>query len=684
MSEACSDGDDVTTWGFCEQTEIVPGYFAWDLLGIGRRFEMWIAWCAERLTPVCVKIPRGDDRTRRTLDALRRELDAASSFSHPAIPRVFASDLSADPPFIVYEFIEGRPLSVVLREDGAMASNDVVLLGIQVAAALRHIHGRGFVHLDLKPANIALRGDRAVVLDFDIALPVGGQRSRSKPRGTRWYMPPEQIRCEPARPGMDVYALGAVLYEAATATLAFGQDTGSDDRGLPRADAAGYRQLGAPIPTVAELDPGVWPPLSSAIDTMMRPDPDDRPATASEAIDLLVSALPPDAETLWPDWVNTLRSIPPRPPEERLRSVRATGPVPAPGLRVDVIDDPEAFAALESSWEAIHRRDPHAGYFLSWPWLAEVFRAYPEGWVVLGVRPETPDGSYVCFLPLRVKERWSRSRREVVTELEPAGRLLWGQYSGFVCDPDWEERALPALGEALRARPWTRITLKHLSEPEHRSRLFVDGFDDRDYRVRSVPSTMNGGTVDGRVCPFVPLPADFETYLRSSVSRNTRQKIRRFTRRVEAGDGLRVTVADQDTFDRDLELLLGLWHTKWAPRRGVDTADVVRSKYREILSHSHALGAVRLVVLWRDDTPLGAVASIVDRPGGCLHFIVGGRDEATADPFVGLVLHAHNIRWAIENRFATYDFCHGNEPYKYSFGAVDRVVQHLRVSRRTA
>ena len=66
MAEACSDGDEVTTWGFSEQTEIVPGYFAWDLLGVGRRFEMWIAWCAERLTPVCVKIPRSDDHTERS------------------------------------------------------------------------------------------------------------------------------------------------------------------------------------------------------------------------------------------------------------------------------------------------------------------------------------------------------------------------------------------------------------------------------------------------------------------------------------------------------------------------------------------------------------------------------------------------------------------------------------------
>ncbi|MGZ5390251.1 MAG: GNAT family N-acetyltransferase, partial [Aeromicrobium sp.] len=422
-----------------------------------------------------------------------------------------------------------------------------------------------------------------------------------------------------------------------------------------------------------------------AIDAMLRPDPDERPATASEAIDLLASALPPEGESLWPDWVNGLhRRPPPRQPQEPPWSDPPPASVLEPILRVDVIDTLEGFAAMESSWEAIHHRDPNAGYFLSWRWMAEVFRAHPEGWIILGVRPEGPDNSYVCFLPLRVKERWSRSRREVVTELEPAGRFLWGQYSGFVCEPEFERSALPALADSLRDLPWTKMTLKHLSEPEHRTRLFVDGFDDRDYRVKFSSSTINGGTVDGLICPFVQLPDDFETYLRSSVSRNTRQKIRRYSRRIDASDELRVTIADRNTFDRDLEVLLELWQKRWSPRRGVDTAHAVTSKYREILTRSFALDAVLLPVLWRGGTPLGALASIIDRQARCLHFIVSGRDEEAADQFIGTVLHAHSIKWAIENQFATYDFCHGNEAYKYSFGSVDRVVQHLSISRRTA
>jgi len=51
--------------------------------------------------------------------------------------------------------------------------------------------------------------------------------------------------------------------------------------------------------------------------------------------------------------------------------------------------------------------------------------------------------------------RWSRSRAEFGTKLEAAGRLSWAQYTGFVCMPGWEEKALVALATALKALPWS-------------------------------------------------------------------------------------------------------------------------------------------------------------------------------------------------------------------------------------
>lgn len=303
VTEHSLDDDDETTWDIGEGTELIPGYFAWDLLGLGRRFEMWIAWCRDRLTPVCIKVPRRDQLDRATINALGREAKAASSMSHPAIPRVFALDLEAPVPYLVYEFIEGKPLSHVLEDDGAYDANDVVLLGLQLAAVLRHVHGRGFVHLDVKPSNVTMRNDRAILLDFDIALPIGGRRSRSRPRGTPAYMAPEQIQCEPAHPSMDLFALGTVLYEAATSIRPFdpidiASSTGEESDRLPI-----FRQLTYPIPPLGGAAPHLPPPLVGVIERLMAFAPADRPESAAAVIRSLQAALPAGSEGLWPPWV---------------------------------------------------------------------------------------------------------------------------------------------------------------------------------------------------------------------------------------------------------------------------------------------------------------------------------------------------------------------------------------------
>jgi serine/threonine protein kinase len=301
-TEGDGKDDERSTWGFEEGDVLVPGYVAWALLGLGRRFETWVAWCQDRLAPVCIKLPRRDELTSRALDALGREHQAASAMAHPAIPRVFAYDPDAEIPHLIYEFVEGRPLSLVLDEDGPYDAHDVVFLGLQLAAALRHVHRRGFVHLDLKPSNVTMRGDRAILLDFDIALPVGGQRSTTKPRGTGHYMAPEQIRCLPANPSMDIFALGAVLFEAATARRAFAQPTASAS--LRSGDPAErFPQLSRPLPDLEQLAPQLTPAVAAAVRRLLAVEPADRPETTSDVIRLLEAALPPDTEVLWPPWV---------------------------------------------------------------------------------------------------------------------------------------------------------------------------------------------------------------------------------------------------------------------------------------------------------------------------------------------------------------------------------------------
>jgi CelD/BcsL family acetyltransferase involved in cellulose biosynthesis len=94
-------------------------------------------------------------------------------------------------------------------------------------------------------------------------------------------------------------------------------------------------------------------------------------------------------------------------------------------------------------------------------------------------------------------------------------------------------------------------------------------------------------------------------------------------------------------------------------------------------------GLVHMPMLWHRENPVGALASFVDREKSRLLFFVGGRDEEFRDLPAGLILHVHNIRWAIENGLRTYDLLRGNEPYKYSLGATDVRLKYPLVRTRS-
>ena len=85
-----------------------------------------------------------------------------------------------------------------------------------------------------------------------------------------------------------------------------------------------------------------------------------------------------------------------------------------------------------------------------------------------------------------------------------------------------------------------------------------------------------------------------------------------------------------------------------------------------------------LSILWQGDTPLGAQAIIAD--GGAMYCKMAARADR-ADVPIGMLLEAHSIEWAIGRGFGIYDFGHGNEPYKYKYGAVDKPVSYFSITR---
>ena len=286
------------SWNWSPGHELARGLLAWALLGDGRRCETWLAWDLGRWCPVAVKLPRPGAGQARAVAGLAQEAQVAASVAHPGIRRLLEARLDQSLPCLVFEYVEGPTLDDALADDGPFHPVDVLLTGMQLAAALGHLHGRGLAHLDLKPGNVVLRDGRPVLIDLGLARPVGEAQAGRHRRGSPPWMAPEQVRRLPASPGMDLFALGAVLFELATGTQAFEpRDHGPSERRWP--------QLAGPPPPASSRNREVPATLDRAVAALLAPDPADRPAAAGQVLALLAEAMPADPaeeDRLWPIW----------------------------------------------------------------------------------------------------------------------------------------------------------------------------------------------------------------------------------------------------------------------------------------------------------------------------------------------------------------------------------------------
>jgi serine/threonine protein kinase len=202
-----------------ERGRLIAGrYRLGKLLGQGGMGFVWQAHDQILDREVAVKevfVPdHSEDRSERAF----REARAAGRLNHPGI--VTIHDLVSDEgrSWIVMELVRAPSLEAALRASGPMAPGRVARIGLALLEALRAAHEAGILHRDIKPGNVLLPGDRAVITDFGIATIAGDEKLTATGHvvGTPAYMPPERLRGEPASEASDMWALGATLYAAVT------------------------------------------------------------------------------------------------------------------------------------------------------------------------------------------------------------------------------------------------------------------------------------------------------------------------------------------------------------------------------------------------------------------------------------------------------------------------------------
>jgi serine/threonine protein kinase len=208
----------------------------------------------------------------------RLEAQRLAAFRHQHIVPLYAFGEADDLLYFVMPLIPGS-LQDRLEAEGRLAPVQATRLAIQVASALSAAHARGIVHRDIKPENILIDGEGdALLTDFGIArelavLQLEGVTwtlsSIGLPVGTPEYMPPEQLRGEPADQRVDIYALGAVLYEMLTGQA-------PHEGGTPWAVAA--QVLMNEITPPSAHAPDIWPALERLVLSALARRPDGRPA----------------------------------------------------------------------------------------------------------------------------------------------------------------------------------------------------------------------------------------------------------------------------------------------------------------------------------------------------------------------------------------------------------------------
>ena len=259
-------------------------------LGRGAQSVVYLAWDPQLQREVAIKTLHFTHPDPARNAQLLDEARTAGRFRHANVVPIFDAGEQDGDPYLVFERVEGRSLSDILRADGPLPAVKAVALMRQVADVLAQAHAQGIIHRDLKPSNILVdaRDGAPRLTDFGIAIRIdaaaqdaGGKSAELT--GTPAYLAPEYITQQRVSPQSDVFSAGLVLLEILTGRRVF--DGGSIEDLL-------YRIATEPV-VLPPSPPGppIDPKLGGIILRACALDPAQRYASATELCDALTAWL---------------------------------------------------------------------------------------------------------------------------------------------------------------------------------------------------------------------------------------------------------------------------------------------------------------------------------------------------------------------------------------------------------
>jgi serine/threonine-protein kinase len=220
---------------------------------------------------------------REFVERFRREASAAAGLQHPNVVGVFDRGEYDGTYYIAMEYLPGRTLKDLIREDAPLDQVRAIDYAIQILQAASFAHRRGVIHRDFKPHNVIVGADnRLKVTDFGIARAGASEMTETGSiMGTAQYLSPEQAQGQRVGAPSDLYSIGIVLYEMLTGRVPFA--------GESAVSIALKHVSEEPLP-VRQLRPDVHPRLEQAVGRALLKDPAQRYASADEFIAALQEA----------------------------------------------------------------------------------------------------------------------------------------------------------------------------------------------------------------------------------------------------------------------------------------------------------------------------------------------------------------------------------------------------------
>ena len=333
---------------------------------------------------------------------------------------------------------------------------------------------------------------------------------------------------------------------------------------------------------------------------------------------------------------------------------------------VSLTHDIHAIQNLREEWIDLHCRSAARGAALSWQWMNIWWKHFNQTGELWLMQVRDSDQRLIGIAPL-IKVRFQPKYGFSWRQLEFIGASHHHEHLDFIVELGYEEHIIPLFLQKLleQRNHWDVLHLSALAETKTLDVLTASGHN----WIPNFKKEM--------IAPYTTLPSDAETWM-ASLSRNRRWKLRRNIKQLNEefpDDWSIVRLCEPHELNEGLDILVKLHQSKWEAldKPGAFHYGEWVDYYRELMHCFQHEGWLRLYRMDIGGKP--ATILYMYHYRGRAYNQIAGLDETIADLPLGHVMTQHSIEEAIKDGVDEYSFMWGEEPYKYSFGARNRIQQ---------